>query len=176
MVLGEQLRRSARAGDNTDRLVPTRVGAGVDWVRVSAGGFHTCGVRSDRSLWCWGHGDYGELGLGDRTDRLVPTRVGSEVDWARVSANISGHTCGVRTDRSLWCWGNNRLGQLGLGDRTRRLVPTLVGAGVQWASVSGGAGHTCGVRTDLSLWCWGWNSSGQLGLGDTRKRLVPRRV
>ncbi len=45
------------------------------WARISTGSSHTCGVRTDRSLWCWGYNSDGQLGLGDRTDRLVPTRV-----------------------------------------------------------------------------------------------------
>jgi len=82
----------------------------------------------------------------------------------------------VRTDRSLWCWGYNGYGALGLGDRTDRLVPTRVGTDLDWVKISTGSWHTCGVRTDRSLWCWGSNHGGQLGLGDTRTRLVPTRV
>jgi len=45
------------------------------WAKISTGTTYTCGVRADRSLWCWGYNSDGQLGLGDRTDRLVPTRV-----------------------------------------------------------------------------------------------------
>ena len=51
--------------------------------------------------------------MGDRTKRLVPTRVGTDTDWARISPGAE-HTCAVRTDRSLWCWGRNLEGELGL--------------------------------------------------------------
>jgi len=71
------------------------------WAKISTGDSHTCGVRTDRSLWCWGDNDYGALGLGDRTDRRVPTRVGTDLDWVKISTG-GQHTCGVRTDRSLW--------------------------------------------------------------------------
>ena len=95
--------------------------------------------------------------------------------WRNVSAGAT-HTCGVRTDRSLWCWGGNGVGQLGLGDRTERWVPTRVGTDADWVRVTAGGTHTCGVRTNRSLWCWGWNRAGQLGLGDHAKRRVPKRV
>src|SRR5687768_3849628 len=79
--------------------------------KVSAGGAHTCAVRGDGSLWCWGSHGFGQLGLGDEPDPWVPTRVGTDDDWAKVSAGKS-HTCAVRTDRSLWCWGSNYQDQL----------------------------------------------------------------
>ena len=75
------------SAEGTSSAVPPR------W-KVSAGGAHTCGVREDGSLWCWGSHGFGQLGLGDdRTDRLVPTRVGTDGDWAKVSSG-SKHTCG----------------------------------------------------------------------------------
>ena len=135
-------------------------------------------MRTDRSLWCWGHGQQGQLGIGDRGDWGVPHRVGTDFDWAKILAD-NDHTCGVRTDRSLWCWGNSKYGQLGLGDTHGRIVPTQVGADLDWAEISAdsvSSYHTCGVRTDGSLWCWGWNEYGQLGLGDRHKRFVPTRV
>jgi alpha-tubulin suppressor-like RCC1 family protein len=51
------------------------VGIGTDWARVSAGARHTCALRLDQTLWCWGSNVFGQLGLGDVTDRLVPTQV-----------------------------------------------------------------------------------------------------
>ena len=66
---------------------------------------------------------------------------------------------------SLWCWGENGLAQLGLGDRVDRFIPTRVGTDNDWLRVDGGTGNTCGVREDHTLWCWGWNVYGQLGIG-----------
>ena len=95
--------------------------------------------------------------------------------WKQVSGGYF-HMCGVRTNQTLWCWGGNEHGQLGLEDRVRRLVPRRVGADADWVRVSAGTLHTCGVRTDRSLWCWGSNFYGQLGVGDRTDRLVPTRV
>ena len=75
------------------------------------------------------------------------------------------HTCAVRTDGSLWCWGDNFYGQLGQGNRTNRPAPTRVGADTGWAVVSLGANRSCALRGDQSLWCWGSNVYGELGLG-----------
>lgn len=145
------------------------------WVKVTAGAHHSCAVRSDGTLWCWGWNMNGQLGVGDRKDRWVPTRAGSNRDWAKIAPGHH-HTCAMRTDRSLWCWGRNVEGQLGFGDTRRRVIPTQVGTDLRWRMISTGYRHTCAVRTDRTLWCWGANDYGELGLGDRSGRLVPTQV
>jgi alpha-tubulin suppressor-like RCC1 family protein/uncharacterized protein YjdB len=167
----------------TDRYVPTRVGADTDWVSVSAGGYpnfgaHTMALKVDGSLWAWGEGPFGALGLGNTTRRYVPTRVGADSDWATVAAG-STHSLAVKADGGLWAWGHNSQGQLGLGDTTNRNVPTRIGTANDWAVVSAGnslSGSSLAIKTDGSLWAWGYNLYGQLGLGDTSRRILPTRV
>ena len=133
-------------------------------------------MRTDQSLWCWGYNGFGQLGLGDAgVAVLVPTRVGTDQDWAGIAPG-GYHTCAGRTDRSLWCWGRNADGALGLSDTTDRDIPTQVGIDQDWAKIATGVLHSCAVRTDRSLWCWGLNAFGQLGLGGGGNRLVPTRV
>ena len=88
--------------------------------------------------------------------------------WSTVSATASSfsvHTCATRTDGTLWCWGDNGSGQLGIGSTSTSLTPSRVGTDYNWSDVSTGAEHTCAIRTDGSIWCWGSNGSGQLGNG-----------
>jgi len=163
-------------GDNTDRSTPTQVGTGTDWTHVTAGDSYTCATRADHTLWCWGDNVGGQLGLGDNTNRNTPNQVGTATDWADVNAQNGYHTCATSTDHTLWCWGFNSSGQLGLGDTTTRTAPTQVGTGTDWAQLSAGHRQTCGTRTDHTLWCWGDNTFGQLGLGDTTNRTAPTQV
>jgi alpha-tubulin suppressor-like RCC1 family protein/uncharacterized protein YjdB len=169
------------------RLVPTRLGDD-EWFAVSSGGGHTLGIRQDGSLWAWGWNYYSQLGLDDPpniqdpndTTNLsvpVPTRVGADSDWAAIAAGY-GHSMAIKTDGSLWAWGNNASGELGLGDTTRRNVPTKVGEASDWASVSARDHHTLAIRKDGSLWAWGENWYGQLGLGYGREWVhsTPSRV
>jgi len=147
---------------------------------VCAGRDKSFAIGADGSLWAWGNNKYGQLGLGDDTERSVPTRVGTDNDWADVSSGVAdGHAVALKTDGSLWAWGSNDRGQLGLGDITERRAPTRVGTDNDWATVATGCFHTVAIKTDGSIWTWGYNGRGQLGLGDlgsATNRSVPTRV
>ena len=80
----------------------------------------------------------------------------------------------MKKDGTLWAWGANQEGQLGLGDTSNRDSPTEVGSASDWAAVSCGAAHTLAVKKDGTLWAWGANQDGQLGLGDNDNRLTHR--
>ena len=71
------------------------------------------------------------------------------------------NACAIATDDRLYCWGRNASGELGDGNTTRRLRPTLVKGGHKWRRVAVGADHTCGIRTNRTLACWGANDFGQ---------------
>jgi alpha-tubulin suppressor-like RCC1 family protein len=148
-------------GDYASRSTRAQVGTAGNWAAVSAGLHYTCAVRTDRTLWCWGENDYGELGLGAGVDGTnTPVQVGTGTSWATVSTSgitVYGddHTCAVRTDHTLWCWGKNDYGQLGDGSARNAYTPVRVGTDANWATVSAGESSTCAVRTDRTLWCWG---------------------
>lgn len=95
--------------------------------------------------------------------------------WLSVSAGFS-HTCGIATNHSLYCWGQNTFGGLGVNDLDTRYSPTKVGADTDWAKVVTGSFHTCAIKTNGTLYCWGNNNEGALGVGDTNPRLTPAKV
>ncbi len=163
-------------GSSIDATTPEQVGSEADWQAVAVAESHTCGIRAGGTLWCWGLNLSRQLGLGDVLPSVEePTQVGSATDWQSVSAGRT-FTCGIRAGGTLWCWGDNTAGQLGLGDAMVRNMPAQVGPGSSWLLVAAGHDHTCGIRMDGSLWCWGDNTAGQLGLGDTMARDVPTPV
>jgi hypothetical protein len=168
----------------------------VVWTQVAAGTSHTCGLRSDGSLWCWGTGDHGRLGHGSEVGSLVPVRVLAAGeppegeawdDWTDVATG-GQYSCGIRADRSLWCWGLGDDGQRGDGTLAAvRTTPTRVLAAAEedsppwddWTQVAIGSTHTCGLRADGSLWCWGAGTHGRRGDGETEDvepRHTPTRV
>ncbi|MBS1122176.1 MAG: bnr repeat-containing protein [Deltaproteobacteria bacterium] len=147
------------------------------WERVTAGRHHTCGLKVDGTLWCWGDNGYGQTGGGQMVPFLeVPTQIG-EATWIDV-ASQDDHTCGIQTDGTLWCWGLNGQAQCGTHyeqNEGRLFVPTLVDAG-SWSAVATGFEHSCAIRTDGSLWCWGEGVYGQLGDGSDLRRSMPTRA
>jgi len=151
---------------------------GSDALAVSTGYNFTCAIRfSDHSLWCWGGNHSGELGNGTTTgadgggDYEIPTPIlvpAMNSNIRKVSTGYD-HTCAIKMDNTLWCWGNNTNGQLGNGTTTGlNSWPAQVTAlGSDVDDVAAGAWFTCVIKLDGSLWCWGDNEAGELGNGTT---------
>jgi alpha-tubulin suppressor-like RCC1 family protein len=158
------------SGEDAEQLIPVQeVTAARDWVQVSAGFGFTCATKTNGSLWCWGRNNFGQLGnnpSSEEKDSAVPVREASgAADWTSVSAGHE-HVCATRGNGTLWCWGGNAFGQLGVGGKADSPVPVQERSGAtNWSRVAAGLGSTCGVRADASLWCWGDNAYGQLGDG-----------
>lgn len=144
--------------------IPVEVPGGA-FAMVAAGQGHGCGVKVDGALYCWGRNASGELGLGASADQQIrtPQRVGADSDWATVAAG-QNHTCAIRADGSLWCWGDNPDGQLGLGDTEPRFDPTLVSGLDDVEAVALDTFHTCALRASGELLCAGRNDEGMLGV------------
>jgi alpha-tubulin suppressor-like RCC1 family protein/uncharacterized protein YjdB len=173
-------------GDRDDRNRPTRVGNDNDWASVQAGNEYTLALKEDGSLWAWGRNLYGQTGLpGVGTDYYegpvyTPTRVGTDTDWAALAVS-SGTSMALKVDGTLWAWGYNGNGQMGLGysdwEYDGHPTPAQVGTDDDWAAVSMGTSHVLAVKTDGSLWAWGNNGYGQLGFGfDSYETFPPTRV
>jgi alpha-tubulin suppressor-like RCC1 family protein len=152
-------------GNTINRSSPVQVGALTNWAQVGSGflAVHAAAVKTDNTLWAWGRNDEGQIGqntvFGSPSS---PVQVGTLADWAQVSAN-SNSTLAVKTNGTLWGWGNNADGQLGDGTVTRRSSPVQIGALTGWSRVSSGGTQSVAIRTNGTLWAWGRGASGQLG-------------
>ena len=132
-------------------------------------------------MWTWGRG--GCLGHNDTEDRHVPTPLALEaLGGAKPKIVAAGgmHTVAVLDDGSLWAWGINTNGQLGLGLKYFVLVPTRVGAedefgGSRVLTAACGDEHTLAVTEAGALWSCGKGADGALGLNDINDRRVPTR-
>jgi alpha-tubulin suppressor-like RCC1 family protein len=102
--------------------------------------------------------------------------------WQNVTASESGSSFGVKTDRTLWAWGANADGQLGLGNNTLQSTPAQLGSAGGWKIVSTGKNSSSSkdfvlaLKFDGTLWAWGDNAYGQLGDGSSINRAVPVQV
>jgi alpha-tubulin suppressor-like RCC1 family protein len=94
-------------------------------------------VKTDGTLWAWGQGIYGQLGLNNLTNYSSPKQIGVLTTWSKIS-NCSGSGFAIKTDGTLWSWGINTAGQLGLGNTTNRSSPNQVGASTTWLKIACG--------------------------------------
>jgi Alpha-tubulin suppressor and related RCC1 domain-containing proteins len=166
------------SGNNGLRTRPRRV-AGADWKAVDVGYEFSVALKRNGSLWTWGNNNLGALGQGNSKEarRWRPTRVGKSSEWKAIAVGYDS-VLALKRDGSLWAWGGNDLGQLGLGttDDLAHPTPTRVGSDLDWTAISAGEVPSFAIKRDGSLWAWGGNGDGQLGLGDTVDRSVPTRV
>ena len=172
-------RRSARA-DRTDQLR-----AGSQGIEIAAGQEFTCAKLDDNSVKCWGVNTSGQLGQGNTTTLgvtagqvaaapAIALGTGQSVEQLTL-AHI--HACALLRDSAgashMKCWGDNRWGQLGKGDKTNRgddagemgdsLTDINLGAGRTAVSLAANGGHTCAILDNASVECWGLNTWGQIG-------------
>jgi alpha-tubulin suppressor-like RCC1 family protein len=108
-----------------NRLEPTTLAGGQQFIQISLGHFAGCGLTSDGDAYCWGTNYRGTVGDGTQTDRYVPTIVAGNHTFRTIAAGESS-VCGIDVDGHLYCWGGNEYGQVGDGTREDRLLPTLI--------------------------------------------------
>lgn len=176
---------AGRTGLNTttgNTLVPTQISGGGSWKMTSLGHDHSCGIKTDNTLWCWGTNQFGRTGLNTTSgNTLVPTQVSGGGSWKSVSLGYQV-TCAIKSDDTLNCWGNNANGATAMNTTTgNTIVPTGVNGGGSWktisVSLSNGSNHSgCAIKSDDTVWCWGSNSYGNLGDGTTTQRIVPTAI
>jgi alpha-tubulin suppressor-like RCC1 family protein len=155
---------------------------------VSAGGAHTCAVTSGGALWCWGGNSLGQTGQDPNGAAGVMVKLPMQVTalGTSVKAVATGyaHTCVVKTDNSLWCFGDNGKSQLGSGNTggysylPKQVVGFTAGSAL---SVAAGRGHTCAIKengsaTAGSVWCWGEAAIGNLGVVGAVDTNTPKQV
>jgi alpha-tubulin suppressor-like RCC1 family protein len=159
---------NGQLGDNTlvDKSSPVQtVAGGTNWKLVSGGQYHTAAIKTDGTLWTWGHNGFGSLGDNSITHRSSPVQtVASGTNWKSVAGGRY-HTTAIKTDGTLWLWGRNGSGQLGDGSSVvHRSSPIqTVAGGTNWKLVACGYYHTAAIKTDGTLWLWGHNNYGELG-------------
>lgn len=139
---------------------------GIDHVvQVTAGEVHTCALREDRTVWCWGANDQNALGDGTTVDtRTIPApTVGALKDVVEVVAGVH-NTCARLVDGTVRCWGRNDFGELGNGKSDQGTsVPDTPIPGLNGVTRLTTGDHACAFDRDSALRCWGRNDSGQLG-------------
>jgi alpha-tubulin suppressor-like RCC1 family protein len=161
---------------------PIQVGALTNWATVSCGYAFTIATKTDGTIWSWGQGSLGKLGLGNTTYYSSPKQIGALTNWYSVSAGPDS-VIAIKTDGTMWAWGYNGNGQLGQNNTTNRSSPVQIGALTTWATATlnrggsnSGNGYALAIKTDGTIWSWGYNSDGELGSGTTTNRSSPVQI
>jgi alpha-tubulin suppressor-like RCC1 family protein len=147
-------------------------GTPLSLVTVDVGGSHTCGLRPDGQMYCWGQGGTGELGHGVAESSARPVRVGGGHQFETIALG-QRHTCATTVAGGAYCWGWNPFGQLGTGSTVGLGSPAEVASDHRFVKLSAGLFHTCGVTVDGEAYCWGGNGQGQLGAPVESHSAVP---
>ncbi len=173
-------------GSLTSSSVPVAVRGLTTATRVVTGDAHTCALLGDGTVQCWGVGDSGQRGDGTFNNiSTVPAAVVGITGAVAVAAR-GYHSCALLGDGTVWCWGRNSDGQLGVTPSGSQ-CPTTPGffcsstpvraTGItSAAAVIAGGYHTCALFGDGTAQCWGRNDDGQLGDGTFTSSSTPLRV
>jgi alpha-tubulin suppressor-like RCC1 family protein len=154
-------------GDNTQiqRNSPIQtVSGGTNWSKVFSNRESLAAIKTDGTLWLWGRNAFGQLGDTTIIHRSSPIQtVAGGTNWTEFTGSLSA-AAAIKTDGTLWTWGNNSVGQLADNSTINQFSPIqTIAGGTTWNKVSSGSNHFSATKTDGTLWTWGYNNYGQLG-------------
>jgi alpha-tubulin suppressor-like RCC1 family protein len=152
-------------GTTAGTLVPIQVKAiGRKVIAIAAGWDSSVALKADGSVWAWGANDRGQLGSGSNVPSSTPVKVtGLNGRFTAIAAGL-GFGLALRSDGTVWGWGDDFQGQLGNGsnDDTTTAVEA-VGLAGRVVAIAAGKAHSLALKSDGTLWAWGDNGSHALG-------------
>ena len=167
-------------GDGTTKksLLPKQIGKDTNWYKISVGDKHTIALKKDGTLFAWGNNQWGQLGDNSIENKLTPTQENSKSkDWIEIATGEE-HTVALKKDGTLFAWGRNNYGQLGIGTSNfyeYKTTPTQeITKSKSWSFISSGSGSfTVAIKKNGTLFAWGSNEYGELGDGTTQNKQIP---
>ena len=165
---------------------PVQVGTDTTW--STGNNAHYCtntaggcfAIKTDGTLWSWGGNNSGSLGHnigGNPGHCSSPTQIGAEATWSAIDGGNGMHA--IKTDGTLWAWGGNDRGQLGLnaaGDNAARSSPIQIGSDTTWRTCSTGTKSVLLSKTDGTLWAMGAGTYGQLAQNNETQYSSPVQI
>jgi len=140
--------------------------------QVSTGAYHTCALKMDGTVWCWGRNNEGELGRGiiQNAGNDFPMQITNLSNVVQVAAG-GYHTCALLSGGSVQCWGRNTFNQVGefanSGDPITAPRPIRTQSTLPGLAIAAGGYHSCELMSDATVMCWGANNAQQIRPGDT---------
>ncbi len=171
--------------DNLSHAQPEQVISLTNVTAIAAGGGHILALKTDGTVWAWGRNDYGQLGNGTMTYSSTPVQVSELIDVTAIAAAGYDHSSlALKADGTVWAWGSNRFGQLGVTTESCEIfvssgrdgytysafcstTPVQVSELTDVTAIAAGERHALALKTDGTVWAWGNNEYGQLGVTTT---------
>ncbi len=177
-------------GDNTfgqlgrsgNSLIADPVSTGTTGIAsitaIAAGGDHSLALRNDGTVWAWGYNGYGQLGNNTITNSTVPVQVfnadGTPFNNIKAIAAGGAFSVALMNDGTVWAWGYNGFGQLGIDPAKTPFssIPVQVAGLPVIKAISAGLDHVLALDGSGNIWAWGYNALGQLGIGTTSTSFI----
>nr|WP_240546060.1 hypothetical protein [Paenibacillus artemisiicola] len=165
-------------GQSYDRYTPIQVQRLSSVIAIAAGNEHSLALESDGTVWAWGNNSNGQIGDGSGRPGLGHSAPIQIKNFSSVVAIDSGanYNLALKSNGTVWAWGDNSFGQLGDGTTNERHIPVQIQGLDSIVAISTGTEHSMALKTDGTVWAWGNNASGQLGDGSTTHRYAPVQV
>ena len=174
---GENSYGQLGVGDKINKNTPTIVNLSGKIKELITTGLSSYAILKDDSLYAWGYNSDGQLGVGDEVDKDIPTKV-TAINGKVMELIISNYfsVYAILEDGSLYSWGENNSGELGVGDKIDKNTPTIVNlpGKIKKLITSSSASHA--ILEDGSLYAWGKNYYGELGVGSNEDKNTPTKV
>lgn len=179
-VMGYNNHGQLGISSTVNKSSPVQMGSAVDWLYIESGsGPSVAATNQAYKLYSWGNGINGGLGNGTTTTISSPGQVGALTNWKRPSTG-QNFQLAAKTDGTLWSWGKNSTGQLGIGTwgggttEADESSPVQIGALTTWIDPTGGGEHSGAMKSDGKA--WGWGAGGRTGDGTGTRRISPVQV
>jgi RHS repeat-associated protein len=157
-------------GTATNRTTPVAVRGVSGVTQIAAGGLpgwagHSVALKGDGTVWTWGYGKHGQLGIGSTSSTSTPTRVSGLTGITAIAAS-GDNTYALKSDGTVWAWGDDGYGQLGNTGVKGSLSTVPVQVSISGVSaIAAGGTHALAIKADGTVWAWGNDNTGQLGDG-----------
>ena len=135
----------------------------IKFTKIAAGRLHSLALAEDGTLWSWGYNEHGGLGDGSTIDRPTAVKVVGMSGVADIATGGSWHTLVLKKDGTVWAFGLNVSGQLGIGSHDDSLVPVQVSNLNNIIAIAAAQAHSLALRQDGTVWGFGNGFHGQLG-------------
>lgn len=144
-----------------NRSSPVQVGTDTNWSKVSTGANFTLAIKTNGTLWSWGENGSGQLGYVTFGANISsPVQVGLLTNWSEVVASKNSNaTAAIKTDGTLWVWGNGSTYGLGRGDNNSISSPIQLGTDTDWKTIDFRSNHLIAIKTNGTFWQFNSNTT-----------------